>query len=69
MSEWMLIETAPKDGERVRLLCPGGEDVGFYDDYTTRDSLPNDPFTGQPMHGEWSTDKGNGEPTHWKPRK
>jgi hypothetical protein len=59
MSAWQPIETAPKDGTRVRLLCPEGEDTGSYDDYTEREwaSIP----------GEWSTDFGNGEPTHWMP--
>lgn len=58
---WMPIETAPKDGTKIKLLCEFGEDEGFYCDYTKRDWNPS----GLP--GEWSTDKGNGDPTHWRP--
>jgi hypothetical protein len=54
---WMPIETAPKDETRVRLLCPDGEDTGYFCAYPWNDSIP----------GEWSTDKGYGEPSHWQP--
>ena len=61
MSDWRPIETAPKDGTEVRLLCPGGEDRGHYDDYNGR-------FPGEwSIPGEWSTRHGHGEPTHWMP--
>lgn len=58
---WQPIETAPRDGTRVRLLCSGREDFGFYQDYTER-MLP-----GDTLSGEWSTEYGHGEPTHWRP--
>ena len=58
--DWQPIETAPKDGTRVRLLCPGGEDAGFYDDYTRL-------LEWDGIDGEWCTDLGNGEPSHWMP--
>lgn len=67
MSDWQPIETAPKDGSSVRLLSEHGNDVGYWCDYTARDQLPTCPFTGEPMVGEWSTELGNGEPSHWKP--
>jgi hypothetical protein len=28
---WQIIDTAPKDGTRIKLLCPKGEDYGFFD--------------------------------------
>ena len=58
---WSPIQTAPKDGTLVRLLCEHGEDTGKYCDYTNSGSS----LTGIP--GEWSTYSGNGEPTHWMP--
>jgi len=56
---WQPIKTASKDGTQVKLLCPEGEDCGYWEDYTERPWMM--------MPGEWSTDLGNGEPTHWKP--
>lgn len=34
--DWHIIDTAPKDGTRVKLLCAKGEDYGFFDiEWTT----------------------------------
>ena len=57
---WQPIETAPKDGTVVKLLCENDlEDLGRYCDYTE--------MKGMTLDGEWSTLFGNGEPTHWQP--
>lgn len=59
--EWLPIDSAPRDGTRVRLLCRNGkEDFGHYEDYT------NKPYPTS-IPGEWSTDFGNGEPVKWMP--
>jgi hypothetical protein len=47
--DWQIIDTAPKNGTRVRLLSVCGEDFGFYD----------------AKWQEWSTELGNGEPLLW----
>lgn len=59
---WLPIETAPKDGTRVKLLTQGGkEDIGYWSNYPryNPDDLP----------GEWSTEFGNCDTpiTHWMP--
>lgn len=59
---WLPIETAPKDGTRVKLLTQGGkEDIGYWSNYPryNPDNLP----------GEWSTEFGNCDTpiTHWMP--
>lgn len=59
-SIWKPIQTAPLDGTRVKLLCPKGEDMGEWCDYS------KNPYASIP--GEWSTDFGSGEPTHWAPQ-
>lgn len=58
---WQDITTAPKDGTRVELMneTTGLRDVGRWEDYTS-DSLSTIP-------GEWNTDLGNGDMTHWRP--
>jgi hypothetical protein len=57
--DWQPISSAPRDGTRVALLTESGEiDAGFYDDYRGR--------SGYTLPGEWSTDQGHGEPTHWR---
>lgn len=48
---WQIIDTAPKDGTRVRLLSICGEDFGYFD----------------PKFAEWDTERGNGEPLLWAP--
>ena len=53
-SEWRPIETPPKDGTWVRVLCPNGEYVALWDTY-------------QDGMGEWASWHGRGEPTHWMP--
>jgi hypothetical protein len=57
MTDWQTMETAPKDGTRVRLLCPGGEDYGFFDTEWSTD-LGN----GEPILWASSVvgDEGNG---------
>lgn len=57
---WDPIETAPKDGIRVELMneTSGLRDVGRWEDYTS------DPLSSIP--GEWNTDLGNGDMTHWR---
>ena len=58
---WKDIETAPKDGTRVRLMNAetGLEDVGYWADYTTRG------FSLTGLSGEWDQELGNGDMTHW----
>lgn len=65
--QWQPIETAPKDGTSVRLLSERGNDVGYWCDYSGREPAAKDPESGEVLHGEWSTELGNGEPTHWMP--
>ena len=57
-NEWKPIETAPKNGMTVQLLCPGGVDTGHWCDYRDR---------GYEINGEWSTEHGHGEPCKWRP--
>lgn len=59
---WLPIETAPKDGTRVKLLTQGGkEDIGYWSNYPRYN--PDD------FSGEWSTEFGNCDTpiTHWMP--
>lgn len=52
--DWKIIDTAPKDGTRVKLLCPGGEDFGFFDtEWSTERG------NGQPLL--WASTVPNGE--------
>jgi hypothetical protein len=71
MSEWQPIETAPKDGTRIAFKNEqsGLEDIGHWDSWTDmpnwrRELLPD---FAKEWDGEWSTDFGNGDMTHWMP--
>ena len=59
MADWQPIATAPKDGTRVDLMNAenGYTDFGFWFDYRGNIQSPE---------GEWSTDLGNGDMTHWR---
>ena len=61
MSEWKTIDSAPKDGTKVKLknTANGLEDYGYWHDYKGRS------MTG--IEGEWDQDFGNGYMTHWMP--
>jgi hypothetical protein len=66
---WRPIETAPKDGTRVRLLSPEGEDVGFWEENrycvlgSPQGSFGEGWVDGEnrlPIYAEFT-------PTHWMP--
>lgn len=69
---WRSIESAPKDGTRVRLMNAnnGLRDVGSYHDWGDMSDLEREtlPDHAKDWTGEWSQDDGNGEMTHWQPR-
>jgi hypothetical protein len=47
---WQIIDTAPKDGTRVRLLCLGGEDHGFFDTEWSTERGNGEPLLWVPAH-------------------
>jgi len=57
---WKEISCCPKDGARVELMNAKSKltDVGVWCDYT---SNPH-----RTIDGEWCTDRGNGDMTHWR---
>lgn len=61
---WQDLTTAPKDGTRVELMNAenGLKDIGEWCDYTKRGWLGPDG-----LEGEWNTENGNGDMTHWRP--
>lgn len=71
MSEWQPIETAPKDGTRIEFknVDNGLIDVGHWEQW--RDMSPWErellPVWAKDWDGEWCTDLGNGDMTHWRP--
>jgi hypothetical protein len=69
MSEWKTIDSAPKDGTRVRLRneISGETDEGFWSSW---EDMPAShrallPEWARDWDGEWSTVFGKGEMTHW----
>jgi hypothetical protein len=69
--KWQTIESAPRDGTRIRLRNDnnGLEDTGYWLDYShvpAEERLHWPPWM-EGQDGEWSTEYGNGEMTHWTP--
>lgn len=68
--KWQPIETAPKDGTRVLLRNEhnGLTDVGCWEDWANMEPWRRDllPDFAKDWNGEWNTDFGNGDMTHWK---
>lgn len=71
MSEWRTIDTAPKDGSRIAFKNDetGLTDVGHWRDYSDVPEWRREmwPEWLKEANGEWSTDFGNGDMTHWMP--
>lgn len=69
--EWQPIETAPKDGQRVLFKNEhnGLTDAGHWKDWRDMPSWRREllPDHAKEWDGEWSTDCGNGDMTHWMP--
>ena len=53
MTEWLPIETAPKDGRSVLLYQDGSIETGFW-------------YVGS-LYQHWECFKGIMDPTHWMP--
>jgi hypothetical protein len=59
-AQWQPIETAPKDGTWLRVMCANGkEDRQRWCDYT------GDKY--RTLDGEWDAELGEGDPTYWMP--
>lgn len=69
MSNWQPIETAPRDGTRVALknVDNGLFDIGHWEDWADMPSWQREmlPDFAKDWPGEWCTDLGNGDMTHW----
>jgi hypothetical protein len=68
---WQPIATAPRDGRVVELLSPSeGVDRGYWYpfDYLNwpADNLWWEPLPGCDYTGDFSTDNGSGDYTHWR---
>lgn len=68
---WQPISTAPKDGTRIEFRNEhnGLTDKGKWCDYSDTPQWGRElwPEWLHADEGEWSTDEGNGDMTHWKP--
>jgi hypothetical protein len=68
---WFPIQTAPKDGTRIEFFnaLTKETDVGRWKDYSDRPEWMRDNWTAELRRdlGEWDTDHGNGDMTHWRP--
>lgn len=51
MPGWEPIETAPRDGTLVNLLCEGGEDRGYWDGEWSTDLGLGEPSGWRPFMG------------------
>lgn len=71
MSEWLPMETIPRDGSKVELLSPSeGVDIGHWYDFAPDPSPPFPEWTpevGDDWSGGISTNNGSGDYTHWRP--
>lgn len=69
--EWQPIATAPRDGSRIafRNMENVRTEVGHWDSWThkTADDRELLPDFAKDWDGEWSTDFGEGDMTHWRP--
>lgn len=67
---WQPIETAPKDGSSLQFknVDNGLTDAGHWDDYSHRPDALKAHWDEQMRkeEGEWSTEFGNGDMTHWR---
>jgi hypothetical protein len=50
LTDWRIIDTAPKDGTRVKLLCPGGKDFGFFDTEWSTEGGNGEPLLWAPAN-------------------
>lgn len=68
---WQPIETAPKDGTRVEFQNTenGRRDVGYWESWSHKNADFRDllPDFAKDWDGEWCTDFGEGDMTHWRP--
>lgn len=71
MSEWMTIETAPKDGTHVLIAGEGKVSVGKYVEDKGETLVPADKPYWKPFDNSywdrWETDDSWFQPTHWMP--
>lgn len=66
MSEWMPIETAPKNGAQILLWTPaGGPVIAPWFGLNERRPSPKETAAMMRADGEWPNVKWN--PTHWMP--
>jgi hypothetical protein len=50
--KWQIIDTAPRDGTRVKLLCILGEDFGFFDTEWSTENGRGEPLLWAPANGD-----------------
>lgn len=68
---WMPIDSALKDGSRIEFRNEesGLTDIGHWEDWSDKPAWHRDllPDFAKDWDGEWCTDHGNGDMTHWRP--